>query len=119
MSVAGADLDLRIFLRDVLKERQSKNRSNSMSAFARDLRMSPQKLSQVLKGISGLSVQAAQETAKLLALDPGESDLFVALVGTVHARSNELKRIYADTVRRLTSLKVAAQRQPNEFAPLA
>ncbi len=114
-----ADLDFRLFLRDVLKERQVKNPSYSMSAFARDLKMSPQKLSQVLKGISGLSVEAARETSKRLALDPSEADLFVALVGTVHARSHELKRIYAETVRRLLSLKSAAQKQPNEFAPLA
>lgn len=114
-----ADLDFRVFLREILKQRQQKNPAYSMTAFARDLQMSPQKLSQVLKGNLGLSINAAQETAKLLELDAENEELFVSLVGRSHARSHELKRHYAEKVRHLTSLKSADQRPPEEFEPLS
>lgn len=114
-----SDLDFRVYLRDVLRLRQTKNPAYSMTAFARDLNMSPQKLSQVLKGQLGLSIKSAQETAKLLDLDQAQTELFISLVGMAHARSDQLKKIYADKVRRLTSLVSADQRPPKEFEPLA
>jgi uncharacterized protein (TIGR02147 family) len=82
-----AELDFRNFLVDGLKQRQAKNPTYSMRAFARDLGISPQKLNQVLTGKSGLSPQSAQSIAEKLALRKAESDVFMALVESKHHRS--------------------------------
>ncbi len=64
-----------------------RNPSYSLRAFARDLGMQPSKLSEVLRGIRGLSAKTAEKVAKNLKLSTQESAIFLNLV-LLHQKRN-------------------------------
>lgn len=81
--------------RDILNEkyelRRSLNPSYSYSAFARDIGLTSARLSEILSFKQGLSPEKAREITDHLRMAKEESDYFVALVTSLHARS-KLKR---------------------------
>lgn len=94
-------------LKDHLIERCRRNKGYSLRAFARDLEISPQRLSHILNGRHGLSSKSAMIIAKNLGLNESETTLFCTLVEQKHARSklvkeeaskklNEMKSFYKD-----------------------
>lgn len=83
--------DFRFYLLRELEQRQKKNPSYSLRAFARDLEMSPQKLNQVLKGKSGISPESAEQVATKIKLSKLEQELFLSLVAAKHHRSKVLR----------------------------
>ncbi len=83
--------DFRDILKNKLSERCGKNQSYSLRAFARDLEISPQRLSHVLSGRHGLSLAAAESIALNLGMNEKEKVYFCALVQKKHARSKTLK----------------------------
>lgn len=78
-------------LKTKLSQRCSKNSHYSLRAFARDLGISPQRLSHVLNGKHGLSPKAATEIAEKLVLSESEKALFCALVEQKHGRSKIIR----------------------------
>ena len=64
-------------LKQVLSERTAMNPSYSLRAFARDLELSPQQLSNVINGKRGLGPDLAKETVVKLGLDPIDQDFFL------------------------------------------
>lgn len=80
-----------ITFRDVLQRefgsKRSRNANYSLRAFARDLQMPPSKLSEVLRGFSGLSAKSANKIAKKLQLSVTETKWFVLSVEAHHNRS--------------------------------
>jgi plasmid maintenance system antidote protein VapI len=64
-------------LTEALRERKLANSSYSLRAFARDLKISPQQLSNVLSGRRGLSVPVAERIAAKLGLSVHEAEIFV------------------------------------------
>ena len=64
-------------LSEVLSERQASNSSYSLRAFARDIGLSPQQLSNVMNGHRGLSIPVAERIAKELNLDSHQKEFFI------------------------------------------
>lgn len=93
--------DFREILKAQLSDRCQRNGHYSLRAFARDLGLSPQRLSHILSGRHGLSVEAAGQIAEKLGLSEKEKEFFCILVQEKHARSklvrhsakNKLKEI--------------------------
>lgn len=84
-------MDFREILQQEFESRIRRNTSYSLRAFARDLEVSPSKLSEALNGHRGFSTETAQKVAKRLKLSAAESAYFIALVESKHGRS-EAKR---------------------------
>lgn len=69
----------RVILQQTLQSKQKKNSRYSLRAFARDLRVSPSFLSEVLNGKYGISRQLARQIAERLGFDAKESAHFCEL----------------------------------------
>lgn len=78
----------RQFIEREFDSRLRKNPSYSLRAFARDIGMQPSKLSEVLRGLRGLSKVTALKVAKKLHLSADESEVFLNLVD-LHQRKNK------------------------------
>ncbi|MEK7692130.1 MAG: TIGR02147 family protein, partial [Bdellovibrionota bacterium] len=70
----------RPYLRSVLADRISRNPAYSLRSMASHLGMAPSSFSEVLKGRTGLSLQAAARIARKLGLSEDESEYFALLV---------------------------------------
>lgn len=79
--------DYRHILQKELTVRCEQNPRYSLRAFARDLRMSPSRLSEILNKKQGLSRGAALKIAEILGYDEREAHYFGDLVSVRHARS--------------------------------
>lgn len=85
--------DYRAVLRGELERRQSRNLRYSLRAFARDLQIGPNRLSEILNGKQGLSSSYAKQIAGNLGYTKVETDYFCEMVRCKHARSTaERKR---------------------------
>ena len=80
-------LDYRHILHKELTDRCESNPRYSLRAFARDLKLSPSRLSEVLNRKQGLSRQAAESITKTLGYGLEEAEYFCDLVSLKHARS--------------------------------
>lgn len=97
-------LNYREMLLQELEKRCRRNSQYSLRSFARDLSISPSRLSDVLKGRYGLSRAAAEKIAKKMQWEPIRRTYFCDLVASVHSRSRtqkkearkRLKRLYRD-----------------------
>jgi len=63
-----------------------------MRAFARDIGISPSRMSEIMSGKKGLSVLRAEKVAEHLQLNPLELKLFMTSVKAKHSRSHHLKQ---------------------------
>ncbi len=81
--------DYRTILKEELAARCRQNPRYSLRAFARDLKLAPSRLSEVLSGKQGLSRDVAARVAGVLGYGPGETERFCDLVESVHARSRQ------------------------------
>jgi uncharacterized protein (TIGR02147 family) len=79
--------DYRLILQKELTNRCDQNPRYSLRAFARDLKLSPSRLSEILNRKQGLSRGAAQKIASVLGFDERETQYFCDLVSIRHARS--------------------------------
>lgn len=80
-------LTYRNYLERELELRRLKNPTYSLRAFARSLEVPAPKLSQIMRGLCGLSRTSALRLAQKLKLSPDDRDYFVALVEMEHSRS--------------------------------
>lgn len=87
-----ANFNYRLFLKEELENRCRKNQSYSLRAYARDLGLTPGRLSDVLNNKSGLSVTRASEIAKILGLNSHEMELFTTLVEATDGRSRKSRQ---------------------------
>lgn len=83
----SVDSDYRNILKRQLDMRCEQNANYSLRAFARDLQVSPSRLSEILNRKQGLSRKAAIKFCHLLGLTGEERDYFCDLVTSQHARS--------------------------------
>lgn len=81
--------DYKVILKEELAARCRTNPRYSLRAFARDLKLAPSRLSEILSGKQGLSRPAAERIAKALGYAPGEMERFCDLVEAMHARSKK------------------------------
>jgi uncharacterized protein (TIGR02147 family) len=85
--------DYRTTLREELAARCKQNPRYSLRAFARDLKLAPSRLSEILNGKQGLSRVAAERVARALGYTTSESERFCDLVESMHARSRRGREI--------------------------
>ncbi|WP_413291069.1 DUF4423 domain-containing protein [Bdellovibrio sp. HCB337] len=85
--MSNVGTDYRHIIKAEYERRHTRNGNYSMRAYARDLQLSPSKLSEILRHKKGLSYQSAVVIAKKLHLGNRESEQFVLLVQASHARS--------------------------------
>lgn len=92
--------------REILKEqyalRLQRNPRYSLRAFARDLGLPPTRLSDILRGKHGLSGKLGREICARLGFSSSETEMFVLLVESRHARSK---------LDRETALRKLAERE--------
>lgn len=94
------------FLKEEYVQRKAKNSRYSMRAYARDLKISPSRLHQLLGYKIGLSLSAAEEILKVLNLEKKDAELFLSLVEAKHARSRMQREMAKSTLQEMTDLKV-------------
>jgi uncharacterized protein (TIGR02147 family) len=87
--MATPPISYRNLIEEEFDTRKRKNPSYSLRAFARDLDMPPSKLSEVLRGICGLSTTSGQRIAKKLALSNEECAWFLQSIEAHHGRSKQ------------------------------
>lgn len=83
--------DAKHILTEALSERTAANPQYSLRAFARDLEMSPQQLSNFLNGRRGISPGTANRIANLLDLDSNQKELFCESLNASFAPSKTQK----------------------------
>jgi uncharacterized protein (TIGR02147 family) len=81
--------DYKTILKEELAARCRQNPRYSLRAFARDLKLAPSRLSEILSGKQGLSRPAAEKVARALGYGQGEIERFCDLVESIHARSKK------------------------------
>jgi uncharacterized protein (TIGR02147 family) len=79
--------DYKTILKEELAARCRQNPRYSLRAFARDLKLAPSRLSEILSGKQGLSREAAIRVAQALGYGQSETERFCDLVESLHARS--------------------------------
>lgn len=111
--------DYRKYLESILLRRRAINPRYSLRAFARDLGVNAPRLSEVLRGKKGLSLQAAMAVAQKLKLDKTEARTFCDLVQCTDARSPVARKLAKE---RLKSRAAQAKYEPlasDEFDVIA
>ncbi len=91
--------DYRIFLRQEYERRLARNPRLSMRGFAKHLGLTPSRMSDILMGKQGISRTAAQEVARRLGLPEKESEWWVALVESQHARSRVARELASEKLK--------------------
>jgi uncharacterized protein (TIGR02147 family) len=86
-----AKFDFRDLLIREFEKRKSRNAKYSLRAYARDLGLQASKLSQILKGDCGLSVERGKEISKKLNLSDEERKLFLTYLEAHFSRSALVK----------------------------
>jgi uncharacterized protein (TIGR02147 family) len=94
--------DYRDVLRSILEERGRKNPRYSLRAFARDLGITPSRLSDVLKGRYGLSREASHKIAERLGFNSNETEFFCNLAESEHARSQTQRQLAKIRLKKFT-----------------
>jgi uncharacterized protein (TIGR02147 family) len=85
----------RQFLEREFQARLRRNAGYSLRAFARDIGMQPSKLSEVLRGVRGLSKRTAEKVAKRIRLSPQEEVVFINLID-LHQKRNRVAQRAAE-----------------------
>lgn len=80
-------------LLDEFSKRQSKNKSYSQRAFARDLGISASRLTEILSGKAGLSAQFANGLAEKMGFSPIEVEIFTLMAVSQYSRSPYQKKL--------------------------
>lgn len=93
----------RQFLERELEARQRKNSSYSLRAFARDLEMPPSKLSEVLRGLRGVSRQTARNIVQKIGLSESEGVIFMNLVDFHQSKNKRIQEAAREELRRLSA----------------
>ena len=86
-------MDYRMILKEELDSRCEQNPHYSLRAFARDLNLSPSRLSEILNRKQGLSRKAAAKIAEFLGFSGDEKEYFCDLVTSQHARSKNEREV--------------------------
>jgi uncharacterized protein (TIGR02147 family) len=91
-------------LQEEFERRKHVNSAYSLRAFARDLGVSPPRLSQVLSRKQGLSLEAARTLVQKLRISEAEREWFCDSVGALHSRSRSARNRHQERFSKYTSL---------------
>jgi len=115
----NTNTDYRHIIKSEFERRHNRNGSYSLRAYARDLHLSPSKLSEILGNKRGLSFESAVEVAKRLQLGSRESEQFVLLVQASHARSALAREQAKTKLKQLQSSFSFSQMNLDAFETIA
>lgn len=102
----------RHYLQSEFENRRVRNPSYSLRAYARDLGMSPSRLSEAINGKRGISSEIGQGLVEALKLDGVDAEIFILSVEADHARSEKRK---AAAREKLAKTLAASETQPKTF----
>ena len=94
----------RQLLAEILSERIASRPSYSLRAFARDLEISPQQLSNVLNGRRGISVKMALQLSKKLGFSSTEMELFCETTQATYSRSSLRRNVAQEKIAQMSDL---------------
>ena len=99
----------RVILQQTLFTKQQKNKRYSLRAFARDLKISPSFLSEVINGKYGISKQLAGQIADRLGFNSEENQHFCSLADLEVTDSRSKRRSdMKDSSRRMQEMEISA-----------
>ncbi len=104
------------FLGNVLEMRQRQNPKYSMRAFARDLDLSPSRVSEILNRKKGISHETACQIGSSLGLSEAETYHLCDLVQLQHARSDQAREMARKRVNLAKGEKEFTQLDHDAFA---
>ena len=87
MKKSTEEKNYRIMIARELDARKRRRPGYSLRAFARDLKVPAPKLSQILNGTCGISIERALSISKSIGLSTEEKDFFLSMVEAEHSRS--------------------------------
>lgn len=96
--------DYKDILKSHFEKRKSKNPSYSLRAFARDIGLLPSRLSDIFNDRQGLSESRALLIAEKLELDKGETEYFINLIQSRHARSKQARNMALDNLKKVKNI---------------
>ena len=94
----------RDYLEREFQFRQRRNAGYSLRAFARDLEMQPSKLSEVLRGLRGISKTMAVKIAARMKMSEKDAEAFVALIDVHQTKSSRTSKLAREKLQTLESM---------------
>ena len=102
-----------------LDARKRRNDSYSLRSFARDLDLSPSRLSEVLKGAHGLSEKSAITIAKKLKLKPAQEKFWYDLVLSECSRSQKVRALALQRITASRKTETLNELKESQFRAIA
>ena len=102
-------------LKDEFEKRCQRNSNYSLRAFARDIDLSPSRVSEIFSEKMGLSSANALKVAKNLAFNKHETEIFLALVDSECARGKFNKETAKSKLKKLRTAPVYTSLQGSHF----
>lgn len=103
------------FLTLELSRRKQRNESYSLRAFARDLDLSPSRLSEILSGVHGVSEKTADKIATRLKLKPMHRKFWKDLNLAQSARSEKIRNMAVARVAEMRKTESFKEMQESQF----
>ncbi len=111
--------DYRDVLKEFLSRRCEHNPRYSLRAMARDLEMSPSRLSEALNGKAGISASSAKRISERLGLGTQESQYFYLLVQKEHARCRHIRKKAAEEIESFSGISRKSRVSLDQFQIIA
>lgn len=90
----------RHYIQNEFEKRRIRNPSYSLRAFARDLSVSPSRLSEVINGKRGISNLLAQKIMEGLKIEGVDAEIFILSVEAEHSRSKRQKLLAQEQLQK-------------------
>lgn len=95
--------------------RKNKNANYSLRAFARDLEISPSRLSELMNNNGGLSGTMAMKLATNLKLRPQEKKFFLDTILAGSARNRQVRKLASQRIEKARKSKLLLELQEEQF----
>lgn len=92
-------LDYREVLKNELVQRQERNSLYSLRSFARDLGISPSRLSEIFNHKQGISLSWAKKISEKINLSTEDAELFCLLVTKEHGKSEQARSVAEEKIK--------------------
>ncbi|MES3037383.1 MAG: TIGR02147 family protein [Bdellovibrionota bacterium] len=99
--------------------RKNRNANYSLRAFARDLDVSPSRLSEVMGGSEGISENTALKIAEKLKLKPQEKIFFMDTILATAARNEEVRKLAKIRIEKARKNRLLLELQEDQFKAIA
>ena len=113
------DLSFAGFLKEELSRRVERNPSYSLRAFARDIELSPSRLSEVMSGKHGISRSSARIICKSLGLAQGKVEYWCDVVDAQFARCDSQRALAARRLKKASLAPELYEFSGDEFTLIA